>query len=330
MSFIRNICGVLLSIALISLTSCGSDQGKAVHYVKIGTGSQVGVYYAAGLALADFVNESQDDEDTHIEVDVSVDATDGSVYNINALMQGALDFGFAQADRQYQAYHGFSTWENKPQKKLRFICSFHPELVTLVAADDANIEDLYDLEGKVVSIGSYGSGTRGNALDCVRRVNLIADKDFNAENLKASEAAMMLQDGRIDAFFYTAGHPNGLITESSSGKRKVHLVPIKGMDELINDFPYYSKGSIPSSYYPQMSNIGSIPTIGVLTTFLTSEDTNDDVVYEITKAIFENMEDLRKRHPSFAILVEEDMLAGAFAPIHDGAFRYYQEVGLIP
>lgn len=309
-------------LCLLLLLSCGSQEGK--RYLKMGTGAQTGVYYAAGLAIADAVGA---DEDVHL-VDLAVESTDGSIYNINALMNGDLDFAMAQSDRQYQASHGKGVWAEKPQKALRFICSLHPEMVTLVAAEDSGIRGLSDLKGQRVSIGSPGSGTRGNALDCLSTLGMQADVDFQAEELRASEASVILQDGRIDAFFYTVGHPNGAIAEASSGRRRVRMIPLRGMEELFRRWPYYVPAVIASSHYPRMLNDSNVPTIAVLTTVVTRSDVPDDVVYVITKALFENLEAFKDRHPSFKSLQRREMLQGAFAPIHPGALRYFKEVGL--
>ena len=311
-------------ISLLFMCSC-SGGDERVRYTKVGTGSQVGVYYAAGLALADFVNEQTDKH----HVDVAVESTDGSVFNINALMAGELDFGFTQADRQFQAVRGKANWENNPQEKLRFICSFHMEAVTLVAADDSSIDLLPQIKERRVSLGSPASGTQGNAVDAMSAVGLVPERDFDAEYLQASEASMMLQDGRIDAFFYTVGHPNGSLTEATNGTRKVHFVPILGMAKLIRHSPYYTKTMIPIEHYPRASNLHDVPTVGMLTTFVTSTDVDEEVVYQTVKSLFENIEKLKSRHPSFALLTPQGMLRGAFAPMHPGAEKYYREAGLL-
>ncbi len=307
---------------LTFLLLCGcSNSGK--EYLKIGTGSQTGVYYAAGLALSDLVNQ---DSDT---LDLAVESTDGSVFNINAVMKGYLDFGFAQADRQYQAVKGMGAWQENPQGKLRFICSLHTEAVTLVAAVDSGISNLRKVKGKKVSIGSPASGTHGNAVDVLAMVGLEPEEHFDAEELKASEASMMLQDGRIDAFFYTVGHPNGALTEATNGKREVLFVPITGMEDLLDFAPYYSRTEIRSGLYPHANGGRKVPTIGMRTTLITSEDVPEETVYQMTKALFQHLGKFRKRHPSFAGLNPTEMIEGGFAEMHPGAKRYFQEVGLI-
>ena len=140
---------------------------------------------------------------------VTVESTGGSVFNVNAIMAGDLEFGMVQSDRQTQAWEGTADWDGKPQKELRAIFSLHPESVTLMAAVDAGINSIEDLRGKIVNIGNPGSGQRQNSIDALENAGLNWETDLQAEGLKASEAAKMLQDGRIDAYFYTVGHPSG-------------------------------------------------------------------------------------------------------------------------
>jgi TRAP transporter TAXI family solute receptor len=247
-------------------------------------------------------------------------------------MAGDLEFGVVQSDRQFQAVKGQKEWEALgPQKDLRAICSFHPESVVLVAGDDTGIEKFADLKGKHVNIGNPGSGQRGNSIDAFEACGINWEKDLRAEGLKADESAKMLNDGRIDAFFYTVGHPNGSIKEATSGGRKVHFVPIEGkcIDDLIAKYPYYAKAYIPVKHYAMARNKQDSPTFAVKATFVTSAKVPDAVVYAITKAIFDNLEELKGLHPAFEMLKKEEMLQALSAPIHPGALKYYKEAGLM-
>ncbi len=315
-------CAVIAAAVMVVVLVSGDRQ----RHVTIGTGGVTGVYYPAGGAIAKLVNADRDEHGFRM----SVEATGGSVFNINTVLEGEMEFGIAQSDRQYQAYHGLAEWkEDGPEKRLRAICSLHPESVTLVAAVDANIKTLADLRGKTVNIGNPGSGQRGNALDVLAAAGLDPEKDFTAEGLKATESAQMLQDGKIDAFFYTVGHPAGAIKEATSGQRRpVLIVPIIGMDKLLESAPYYSKAVIPIKLYPKATNTADVPTIGVMTTVITSADVPDDVVYAVTKALFSNLDAFKKMHPAFEGLTPEGMLRGLSAPIHPGAMKYYREAGL--
>jgi hypothetical protein len=260
----------------------------------------------------------------------TVESTGGSVFNINAIMSGDLEFGVAQSDRQYQAVQGIANWKDKgPQKDLRAVFSIHPETVDLIAAVDANINSLADLKGKRVNIGNVGSGYRKNAIDALTANGLDFNKDFHAESLKAAEAPGLIQDGRIDAAFYTVGHPSGYYKEATSGVRKVKFVPIENVDGLLAKYPYYAKAvTRVKELYPGAKNDANVPTFGVKATFVTSAKVPENVVYAIVKEVFDNFEAFKKLHPAYAGLTKQNMLEGLSAPLHPGALKYYKEVGL--
>jgi TRAP transporter TAXI family solute receptor len=302
-------------------------QAKTI-FVTIGTGGITGVYYPTGGAIAKMVNNKRKE----YGIRATVESTGGSVFNVNAVMSGDLDFGVVQSDRQYQAVHGLAEWKDAgPQKDLRAVFSIHPESVTLVAAVDAGIKEIKDLKGKKVNIGNPGSGQRQNSIDALDAEGINYEKDLQAEGIKAAESAGLLQDGRIDAFFYTVGHPNGSILEATSGKRKVRFIAIAGagVDKLLAKYPYYAKAVIPIEFYPNADNKKDVPTFGVKATFVTSAKVPDNVVYAITKEVFDNLDEFKKLHPAYSILTKENMLEGLSAPIHPGAMKYYKEAGLI-
>jgi hypothetical protein len=322
----------LVLMAALLLASCGGkaegsaeDQPQRMRFVTIGTGGLTGVYYPAGGAISRTVNKKQDE----YNLKATVESTGGSVFNINAVMSGDLEFGIAQSDRQYQAMKGMAEWEGKPQDKLRAVCALHPESVTLIAAVDAGINTIEDLKGKKVNIGDPGSGNRGNAIDALSSAGLDWETDIQAEQVKAVESAKLLQDGRIDAYFYTVGHPNGSVKEATAGKRKVKIISITNVDDLIKEFPFYAKSVIPASLYPAAENESDAVTYGVKATLVTSADVPDDIVYTITKEVFENFEEFKSLHPAFGVLTKENMLEGNSAPYHDGALKYFKEAGLI-
>jgi TRAP transporter TAXI family solute receptor len=318
---------VLFGTVLI-MGSMPTDTQAKTTYVTIGTGGVTGVYYPTGGAIGKIVNKKRKEYNLR----VTVESTGGSVFNVNAVMAGDLEFGIVQSDRQYQAWNGIKDWEDKgKQKDLRAICSFHPESIVLVAGDDTGIEKFMDLKGKHVNIGNPGSGQRGNSTDALTACGIDWEKDMRAEGIKAAESAKMLQDGRIDAFFYTVGHPNGSIMEATSGKRKVHFVPVEGpcIDKLVAKWPFYAKAYIPVEFYPEARNKENVNTFAVKATFVTSAKVPDDVVYAITKELFDNLEEFKTLHPAYGVLTKENMLEALSAPIHPGAMKYYKEAGLM-
>ncbi len=320
--------GYLVAMLSLALVFCYAPNAVAkTTFVTIGTGGITGVYYPTGGAIAKMVNAKRDE----YGIRATVESTGGSVFNVNAVMAGDLEFGVVQSDRQYQATNGLAEWEGKPQEKLRSVFSIHPESVTLVAGEDTGIKTIQDLKGKIVNIGNPGSGQLQNSIDALTAVGIDPEKDITAEQVKAAEAPGLLQDNRIDAFFYTVGHPSGAIKEATAGARKVRIVSIEGegIDELLKKDPYYAKAIVPIEFYEGAVNEEDVPTFGVKATFVTSADVPDEVVYAITKEVFENFEDFKKLHPAYKVLTKESMLEGLSAPLHPGAEKYYKEAGLL-
>lgn len=318
---------LLFLFCAILLVSFDVDAASKRIFVTIGTGGVTGVYYPTGGAISRMINKKF----KQYGIKATVESTAGSVYNINAVLSGDLEFGIAQSDRQYQAYHGLAEWKNRgPQKKLRSVFSIHPESITLIASVESGIKSLRDLKGKRVNIGNPGSGQLQNSKDVLEATG-IPLSSIHVEQAKAVEAPSLLQDGRIDAFFYTVGHPNGNIKEATSGRLKVRIIPIEGpgIDALLKRYPYYAKTIIPIKFYPKAKNTKDVPSIGVKATFVTSADVDEKVVYAITKEVFDNLEEFKKLHPAYAVLTKENMLQGLSAPIHKGALRYYREAGLL-
>ena len=319
----------VMSLCLVLGLMLGLTSAQATAkttFVTIGTGGITGVYYPTGGAIAKMVNDKRD----QYGIRATVESTGGSVFNVNAVMSGDLEFGIVQSDRQYQAVNGLAEWKDKgPQKDLRAVFSIHPESVTLVASDASGIKTIKDLKGKRVNIGNPGSGQRQNSIDALTEAGLNYETDLQAEGVKAAEAPGLLQDGRIDAFFYTVGHPSGAIKEATAGATKVHFVPIEVSDEFLTKFPYYARAVVPKSLYEGATNEGDTPTFGVKATFVTSAKVPDEIVYAITKEVFDNLDTFKKLHPAYAFLTKESMLEGLSAPIHPGALKYYKEAGLI-
>lgn len=319
---------IVFGMFLIMGTGPAPAQAKTT-FVTIGTGGITGVYYPTGGAIAKIVNKKRKE----YGIRATVESTGGSVFNVNAILSGDLEFGVVQSDRQYQAMKGEAEWKEKgPQKDLRAVFSIHPESVTLVATVDSGIKTVNDLRGKRVNIGNPGSGQRQNSIDALSAVGIDIDKDLKAEGVKASEAPGLLQDGRLDAFFYTVGHPSGAFKEATAGATKVRFIPVtgSGIDKLIAEKPYYAKSAISTKLYPGADNKEEqIDTFGVKATFCTSVNVPEEVVYAITKEVFDNLKEFSKLHPSFADLTKEGMLEGLSAPLHPGAEKYYKEVGLL-
>ena len=315
-----------LTAAALAAGVAFSPAAFAEEFITIGTGGVTGVYYPTGGAICRLVNKGRKEHG----VRCSVESTGGSVYNINTIREGELEFGVAQSDWQYHAYHGTSKFEEKgPFEDLRAVFSVHPEPFTVVARADAGIKNFQDLKGKRVNIGNPGSGQRGTMEVVMDALGWTADDFALATELKAAEQSAALCDNQIDAMVYTVGHPSGSIQEATTACDSV-LVTVDGpaIEKLIADNSYYRSAVIPGGMY--RGNDEDTNTFGVGATFVTSAKVSEDTVYTLVKAVFDNFDAFKKLHPAFANLKPEEMAtAGLSAPLHDGAAKYYKEKGWI-
>jgi TRAP transporter TAXI family solute receptor len=299
-------------------------------FITIGSGDISGVYFPAGLAIARLLNHKRQ----IYGIRATVEATTGSTFNVNAIMAGYLEFGLTQSDQQYQAVNGLAEWADKgPQTALRSVFSLHHEALTLVAAVDAGIRSLSDLKGKTVSNGNLGANQHRIILDALAAAGLNPQRDIDRRTVLFSNTPVLLQDHLIDAFFFTVGHPDETIATALSGERSVRIIPIAGpaIDQLIAENPYYAKSTIAvTKLYPEAEEQPDAATFGVIATLCTSASIPADVVYALTREVFENFEAFRQQHPAFADLSRRGMLEGLSAPLHPGALRYYRETGLMP
>ncbi|MBO6826384.1 MAG: TAXI family TRAP transporter solute-binding subunit [Sneathiella sp.] len=322
----RKVFSVAAAVVALGGAMTVSAPAQAEKFITIGTGGQTGVYYQVGGAICKLVNRGTKNHDikcTH--------TTGGSTKNINGIQAGDLDMGVAQSDWQYHAYNGTAPkqFPNGAFKELRAVFSVHPEPFTVVARADAGINKFEDLKGKRVNIGNPGSGQRGTMEVVMEKMGWSMDDFALASELKSSEHSAALCDNKIDAFVFTVGHPTGNIKEAAS-TCDVKLVSVEGpaIDTLVDENQYYAKTVIPGGMYAGTD--ADTPVFGVGATFVSSTNTDDDTVYEIVKAVFENFDRFKKMHPAFANLKKEEMIKNNLsAPLHPGAVRYYKEAGLM-
>nr|WP_231870195.1 TAXI family TRAP transporter solute-binding subunit [Grimontia celer] len=299
---------------------------QANQFVTIGTGGVTGVYYPTGGAICRLVNKTKKEHG----IRCSVESTGGSIYNINTIRAGELDMGIAQSDWQFHAYNGSSKFKDQgAYKDLRAVFSVHPEPFTVVARADAGVKTFDDLKGKRVNVGNPGSGQRGTIEVLMEGMGWTMDDFKQVSELKAAEQSKALCDNKIDAMVYTVGHPSGAIQEATTACDSVIVeVNNAASNKLVSDNDYYRTATIPGGMY--RGNDGDVQTFGVGATFVSSAEVPEDVIYNVTKAVFENFDDFRRLHPAFANLKKEEMVAdGLSAPLHPGAAKYYKEVGLI-
>jgi uncharacterized protein len=313
----------LAAAAVIAFASFEAPALAQQKFVTIGTGGVTGVYYAVGGAICRLMNKNR----AETGLRCSVESTGGSVFNVNAIKAGELDFGLAQSDVQFNAAKGEGQFKGNADPDLRAIFSVHPEPFTVLARPDAGVKQFADFKGKRFNIGNPGSGTLLSMEELLKQLGW-AKADFAlAAELKADEQGTALCDNKIDGFFYGVGHPSAAIQDPTiaCGAKLISLTG-PAVDALVKGHPYYAKATIPGGMYANNSN--PTETYGVLATVVTSAKVSDDTVYALVKAVFDNFDEFKKLHPAFAILDPKAMITnGLSAPLHPGAVKFYKEKG---
>lgn len=330
----KKILSLIMTAALAaSLSACGSTTASsdaaaaspeketaAAKGIKMtmGTGGTSGTYYAFGGVLAQYIKNEAG-------IDVTVVSTDGSKADIQGIEVGDYQLGTVQSDVMAYAWDGVKAFEGEAVKNIRTVGALYAETVQLVTLNP-EIKTPADLKGKAVSIGAPGSGVYFNAIDVLTAAGLTED-DIKAQYLSFADSAEGLKDGKIDAAFVVAGAPTPAITELATSN-SIYLVPIEGdmAAAITAECPYYTELAIPAGTYPGQDE--DVNTITVKATLIVSEDADEEAVYELTKAIFENKDAIATEHSKGAELSVENATSGMTVPFHAGAARYFEEQGI--
>lgn len=331
--FTRKILG-LAAAAVMAAT--GAAAAQEMTFFRIGTGGTSGTYYPIGGLLANAISAppgSRPCEDGGAcgvpGLVASALASNGSVANVNAIVGGTLESGFAQGDVATWAQTGTGIWEGKPPADtLRAIANLYPESIHLVASAASGISSVADLKGKRVSLDEPGSGTLVDAQLILAAAGL-SESDITPEYLKPDQAADRMKDGAMDAFFFVGGYPAGAIAELAS-QQDVRIVPIEGeVAAKVLENKFFATDIIPAGTYE--GTTADVPTIAVGAQWVTSASQPDELIYGITKALWNDATraQLDAGHAKGKQIVKENALAGVGIPLHPGAERFYKEAGLL-
>ncbi|MEK7989742.1 MAG: TAXI family TRAP transporter solute-binding subunit [Thiotrichaceae bacterium] len=311
-----------LATGLLALSL--SFNAHAINFFSIGTGGVTGTYYPTGGAVCRLVNKHKAETKIHC----SVESTGGSVYNINTIKNGELDFGISQSDVVYQAYNGSGKFEGKAYTDLRSVMAIYPELLALVVSKASGIESVAGLTDKKINLGNPGSGNEATADILLAESEMTRDDLALAGVLKAQECPTALRDKKIDGYFYMVGHPTSNIQDAANSV-DIRLIPIDGeaADTMIEKYPYFAKGIIPAGIYKNIDK--DVPSVGVKAVLITKKDTPDEMVDLLLRTILDEFENFKRLHPAYKTITKESLLEGLSAPLHPAAKKVYQESGLI-
>ncbi len=307
---------VLLSLltVVVLLTGC-----SGAERLMFGTGGTAGTYYAYGGVISQYITNNAN-------VKVTAVSSGGSKANVQSIQDGDFQLGFVQSDVMAYAWQGTKSFEKDgPVHEFRVLGGLYDETVQLFTMDE-NIKSVEDLRGKSVSIGEAGSGVYFNAIDVLTAAGITLDDIYpQYQSFEASKEAM--KDGKIQAAFVVAGAPTTAITELAT-TNGVFLVDIEGdlREKIIASCPYYSPLQIPADTYPGQPE--PVETITVKATVIVSAALDEDTVYRMTAAIFDNAESIAAENAKGKELSIVNATTGMTAPFHSGAARYYKEHGI--
>jgi TRAP transporter TAXI family solute receptor len=305
-----------------------------IRYFRIGTGASGGTYYPIGAALANAISNPPGsrpcDRGGACGVPgliATAQTTQGSVQNLEELAAGRFDSAFTQADVAYWAHRAEGIYQGKPPfADLRLIATLYPEAIHLVVKREAGIAAVGDLKNKRVSLGEQGSGTLVHAR-IVLEAHGLAPDDLTASYLRIGEAADGLRQGRLDAFFFTAGVPVAAVAALAEST-EIALVPVTGAptEPLRRRFPYFTPARIAGADY---KGTVDTPTLAVSTLWVVAAKADAELIYGITKALWHaNTKVLLERgHPVGKQITLDRALETTAVPLHPGAERYYREIG---
>lgn len=307
---------VLIAMMAISVVACGSTTQNLLMV----TGGSSGTYYAFGGIIANVLSENMSN------VSITASTSGASVVNARSLQSGEADLAILQNDVLDYAYNGTEILAGEtPMTNIATIATLYPEVIQIVCSVSSGISSIADLAGKRVSVGDVGSGTEANARQILAVYGLDYD-DFDESFLGFADSSTGIQNGTIDAAFVTAGVPNTAIQELNATV-EVRLLPVEAdkAAELIAQYPFYSTYDILDTDY---EGIAGVETVAILATLACRADMDEDLVYELTKALFEAQPTLAEQHAKGKVLSTENAITGVSVPFHAGAVKYYTEIGL--
>ena len=313
----KKLISLVLVLALVlTLAACGSASAAKM---TMGTGGTSGTYYGYGGVLGQYIKNKAG-------IDVTVVSTDGSKANIQGIDAGDYQLGTVQSDVMAYAWEGSRSFESDGKvDSFRVVAGLYAEAVQLVTMNP-EIKTVADLAGKSVSIGAPGSGVYFNAIDVLSAAGL-TEADINAQYQSFADSADALKDGKIDAAFIVAGAPTPAITELCT-TNNAYLVPIDGdvSASLMAECPFYTEYVIPAGTYNGQTE--DVTTVTVKATLIVSADASEEDVYDLTAAIFDNIDAITTENAKGAELSIENATSGMAAPFHAGAAKYFAEKGV--
>lgn len=305
---------VFLSVAV--LTGCTTAKTNLI----MATGGTSGTYYSFGGSICQIFNSKV------ANMNVTAQSTGASKENIRLIGSKEAELAIVQNDVMDYAYNGIELFNGEKVENIRTVAVLYPEIIQIVVSPDSGIKTIADMKGKKISVGDAGSGVEANAKQILEAYGL-SFEDIKASHLSFSESASAFKDKQLDGFFVTAGIPNAAIQEITAlSSVKVLSIDDATAEKLKTKYPFYTKFTITKDTYKGMD--ADANTLAVMATLIAGKDVKDDVVYKLTKALFENQSDLAAAHAKGKELNINKAVEGVSVPFHPGAEKYFKEKGI--
>ncbi len=310
---------ILVTVFCLLLTAF-AGAASAKTFVSIATGGTGGTYYPLGGGIADILTRHLGD------VQVTSETGNASVANINLLGTHQIEMVFAQNDIAYWAAKGMGPFKKGAYDNIRVVASLYPEHVHCITLKGSGVKDIMDLKGKRVSVGAPGSGVQGD-VSAILNVADIKYSDMQTDFLDFNITTQRFKDGQLDVGFVVAGYPTTSIMDLAT-THDVDLVEFNDnfTDKLVNEFPYFVKSVIPAGTYQGIDR--DIKTPAVMALLVCDADLPEELIYRVTKALWDNIDELRPVHAKAQLITLDTALDGVSVPLHPGAAKYYKEVGM--
>ncbi|HOE57669.1 MAG TPA: TAXI family TRAP transporter solute-binding subunit [Bacillota bacterium] len=311
---------LLLAAALVlsaALAGCAPQKTNLI----LATGGTSGTYYPFGGSMAQIFNSKI------ANMNVTAQATGASVENLKLIGKKEAELAIVQNDMTDYAYAGAEAFKDAKVENVRVLANLYPEVIQIVASADSGINTPIDIKGKKFSVGAPGSGVEANARQLLDVMGMTYN-DFSANYLSFSESADSLKDKHIEGFMFVSGVPNAAIQDTATTSNlKFISISDDMIKKLIDKYPFFTEIVIPAGTYKGQS--ADVKTVAVKATLIVGSEVSEKVVYDLTKALFDNQKELAEAHAKGAELSLENAVKGVSVPFHPGAEKYYKEVGAI-
>jgi uncharacterized protein len=293
---------------------------QAADNLVLATGGTAGTYYPFGGAMAKIWNSKIKD------MNVTAQTSGASAENIRLINKKEVELALVQSDTLDFAYNGKEAFK-EPLKGMSAVAVLYPEIVQVVVAADSPIKSFADLKGKKVGVGAPGSGTEANFRQLMDVYGL-KKEDFDMRYLSFSESAEAFKDKHIDGFIVTAGIPNaGIMDVSTQNDIRILAIPTDVVTKLTQKYPFLAAVKVPANTYKGLT--ADVQTVAVNAVLIAGNQLKPEMVYNLTKALFQNQAELAAAHAKGKELSAKYAVQGVSIPFHPGAVKYYKEIGLM-